>query len=90
MLQNFCEFSPDYQSQLRLLKDPLNLHMSERVIQFPFALPVADEKTEEELARIAEKRKEQGRKLQEMAARSRQEKVFWGDNSKRSSKKSAG
>ena len=76
MLQTFCEFSPDYQSKLRLLKDPLNLHLFERVIQFPFAQPVAEEKTEEDLARIAEKRKEQGRKLQEIAARSRQEKVF--------------
>ena len=34
-----------------------------------------EEKTEEELTRIAEKRKEQGKKLQEMAAKSRMEKV---------------
>ena len=34
-----------------------------------------EEKTEEELARIAERRREQGRKLQEIAAKSRLEKV---------------
>jgi actin-related protein 5 len=45
------------------------------VVQFPFTLPVVEEKTEEELARIAEKRKEQGKKLQEMAAEKRREKV---------------
>lgn len=75
ILQNFCEFSPDYPALLRTLKDPLNLRASERVIQFPFVLPTVEEKTEEELAKIAEKRKEQGKKLQEMAAEKRKEKV---------------
>ena len=75
VLQNFCEFSPDYPALLRTLKDPLNLRTSERVVQFPFALPVVEEKTEEELAKIAEKRREQGKKLQEMAAEKRKEKV---------------
>lgn len=75
MLQTFCEFSPDYPSNLRNMKDPLNIRLSERIIQFPFAQPIIDDKTEEEVARLAEKRKEQGRKLQEIAARSRQEKV---------------
>jgi len=76
MLQNLCEFSTDYQSHLRTLGDPTNLHKAQRIVQFPFALPILEEKTEEELAKIAEKRKEQGRKLQEMAAKTRMEKVF--------------
>lgn len=46
-----------------------------RVIQFPFTVQAAEEKTEDELARIAERRKEQGKKLQEIAARNRTEKV---------------
>ena len=75
MLQNYCEFSPDYTALLRKLKDPLSLRATERIIQFPYTLPATEEKTEEELARIAERRKEQGRKLQEIAAKSRQEKV---------------
>ena len=75
MLQNFCEFAPDYMALLRTLKEPSNLRAAERIIQFPFAQPIFEEKTEEELARLAEKRKEQGRKLQEIAAKARQEKV---------------
>ena len=75
MLHNFCEFSTDYPGLLRKLKDPLNMISSARVIQFPFTIQIAEEKTEEELARIAERKKEQGRKLQEMAAKSRLEKV---------------
>ncbi|CAL1697345.1 unnamed protein product [Somion occarium] len=75
MLQNFCEFAIDYPALLRELKDPLKLRASERIVQFPFILPVIEEKTEEELARIAERKKEQGRKLQEIAAKSRMEKL---------------
>ena len=75
MLHNFCDFATDYQILLRTLKDPLQLRAYEKIIQFPFAVPITEEKTEEELARIAEKRKEQGRKLQELAAKSRMEKV---------------
>lgn len=75
MFHNFCEFATDYPSTLRSLKIPVNMRASERIVQFPFALPVVEEKTEEEIARIAEKRKEQGKKLQEMAAKNRMEKV---------------
>ncbi|KAJ2926874.1 hypothetical protein H1R20_g10203, partial [Candolleomyces eurysporus] len=80
MLRTFCEFAPDYPSLLKSLKDPLNLRASEQIIQFPYVLPVQEEKTEEELARIAEKRKEQGKKLQEMAAKNRQEKLVQKEN----------
>ncbi|PFH50709.1 hypothetical protein AMATHDRAFT_75400 [Amanita thiersii Skay4041] len=76
MLHKFCDFALDYQAQLRTLKDPLQLRASERIIQFPFSVVVTEEKTGEELARIAEKRKEQGRKLQEMAAKTRTEKLL--------------
>ncbi|KAL6305640.1 actin-like protein Arp5p [Sparassis latifolia] len=75
MLHNFCEFATDYPAVLRGLNDPLNLRESERIIQFPFTLPVVEEKTEEELARVAERKREQGRKLQEIAAKARQEKL---------------
>ncbi|KAF8919432.1 actin-like ATPase domain-containing protein [Mucidula mucida] len=80
MLQKFCDVSPDYQTLLRTLKDPLKLKSSGVIIQFPYTLPTAEEKTEEELARIAEKRKEQGRKLQELAAKTRLEKLVQKEN----------
>ena len=68
--------SPDYTALLRNLCDPLQLRAVERIIQFPFVLPVADERTEEEITRAAEKRREQGKKLQEMAAKARLDKVL--------------
>ncbi|KAF8060887.1 chromatin remodeling complex subunit [Lyophyllum atratum] len=80
MLHNFCEFATDYSSVLRKLRDPLQMRSIERIIQFPFVLPVYEEKTEEELTRISEKRKEQGRKLQELAAKTRMEKLLQKEN----------
>jgi actin-related protein 5 len=68
--------SPDYTALLRSLRDPLQLRAVERTIQFPYVLPAADERTEEEIARAAEKRREQGKKLQEIAAKARLEKVL--------------
>jgi actin-related protein 5 len=82
MLQTHCSFAvPSYHSLLSSLKQPSTLTASTRIIQFPFTTLVQEEKTDEELARIAEKRKEQGRKLQEISAAKRIEKVecaaFW-------------
>jgi actin-related protein 5 len=68
--------SPDYTALLRRLRDPRQLRAVEHVIQFPFVLPAADERTVEEIARAAEKRREQGKKLQEMAAKARLDKVL--------------
>lgn len=75
MLHKFCEMSPDYTALLRRLRDPLQLRAMERIVQFPFILPAIDERTEEEIARAAEKRREQGKKLQEMAAKARIDKL---------------
>ena len=79
MLQNFCEFSGDYPALLRSLSDPTTLSRSGKIVQFPFSQPAVDEKTEEEQARLAERRKEQGKRLQEMAAKARIEKVSTSD-----------
>lgn len=75
MLHNVCEFATDYKEQLRALKDPLKLRESDRIIQFPFTIPESNEKKEEELAKLSERRKEQGKKLQQIAAQKRVEKV---------------
>ncbi|KAG5636547.1 hypothetical protein H0H81_007677 [Sphagnurus paluster] len=80
MLHSFCEFATDYTATLRYLKDPLQMRAQERIVLFPFVLPAYEEKTEEELSRIAEKRKEQGRKLQELAAKTRMEKLVRKEN----------
>ncbi|KAG8952028.1 Nuclear actin-protein involved in chromatin remodeling [Tulasnella sp. 424] len=61
LYQTFSEFSLDYKETLRQLNDPDA--QAEKI------------KTEEELAALAEKRKESGRRLQEEAARRRAEKL---------------
>ncbi|KAJ7582599.1 chromatin remodeling complex subunit [Mycena floridula] len=75
MLQEFCSFAEDYPALIKTLRDPLNLRAAQRIVQFPFSLPTGEEKTQEELDRMLEKRKEQGRKLQEMAAKMREDKL---------------
>jgi actin-related protein 5 len=71
LLRTQCSFSPSYSALLKSLKTPANLLADTTIIQFPYALPVTEEKTEEELARIAERRREQGKRLQQMAAEMR-------------------
>jgi actin-related protein 5 len=68
--------SPDYMALLRRRRDPLQLRAGERIIRFPFVLAAADERTDEGIARVAEERHEQGKMLQEMAAKRRIEKVL--------------
>ncbi|KAG8869755.1 Nuclear actin-protein involved in chromatin remodeling [Serendipita sp. 405] len=73
MLRTFCEFSPNYLETLRELGTPEGMRRHNRIIQFPFVAP--EEKTQEELARQAERKKEAGRRLQEMAIAKRKEKM---------------
>ncbi|KIY64588.1 chromatin remodeling complex subunit [Cylindrobasidium torrendii FP15055 ss-10] len=75
ILQNHCDVASDYPALLRSLADPPTLKSSNVIVQFPYVPAAVDERSEEQLAKLAEKRKEQGRKLQEMAARNRIEKL---------------
>ncbi|KAF7310394.1 hypothetical protein HMN09_00581400 [Mycena chlorophos] len=76
MLHNFCEFAVDYPAHIRSLNSISVLQGADRIVQFPYALHLAEEKSPEELERIAERRREQGKKLQEMAAKMRTEKLL--------------
>lgn len=80
MLKNVCSFTPDYLAHLRSISTPDALRASECIIQFPFAPTPLEEKTEEELAKTAERRKEQGKKLQEIAAKNRAEQLQRKEN----------
>ncbi|KAF9580555.1 Nuclear actin-protein involved in chromatin remodeling, partial [Lunasporangiospora selenospora] len=66
----------DYLSELASYEDPDVFKTKDKVIQFQFVAPVVEEKTEEEQARLAAKRREQGRRLQEQAAKARLEKLI--------------
>ncbi|KAG8690577.1 Nuclear actin-protein involved in chromatin remodeling [Ceratobasidium sp. 423] len=75
MLHKLCEVAPDYNEKLRELADPEKMQQADRIVQFPFVAPNETEKTEEELARQAERKREAGRRLQEMAVQKRLEKL---------------
>ncbi|KAF8605000.1 actin-like protein Arp5p [Ceratobasidium sp. AG-I] len=80
ILHNICEVAPDFTEKLRELSNPEKMLEADRVVQFPFVSPVETEKSEEELARQAEKRREAGRRLQEMAIQKRLEKLIQKEN----------
>ncbi|KAG0017311.1 Nuclear actin-protein involved in chromatin remodeling [Entomortierella chlamydospora] len=76
LLINHTYVAHDYLAELASYEDPKIFQSKDRVIQFPFVAPVVEEKSEEEQARLAAKRKEQGRRLQEQAAKARLEKLI--------------
>ncbi|WVR03473.1 hypothetical protein IAU60_000464 [Kwoniella sp. DSM 27419] len=75
MFRETCYFSSDYEEEIHSLADPAKLSEITRIVQFPYNLPEVNEKSEAELAAAAERRREQGKRLQEMQARQRAEKL---------------
>ena len=76
-IRQYCYLSNDYVPELSGYLDWSGLE-EERdiIIQYPFTEQVVVEKSAEELARIAERKKESGRRLQEQAAKMRLEKLM--------------
>ncbi|RVD85314.1 uncharacterized protein DFL_003639 [Arthrobotrys flagrans] len=75
LVQEHCYVSQDYKAEMSGYLEMGSLDERDRAIQFPFVEIVKEQKSEEELARIAERRKESGRRLQEQAAKMRLEKL---------------
>lgn len=75
LVREHCYISKDYESELSGFLDWTGLEDRDHVVQWPFTEQVVAPKSEEELARAAEKRKESGRRLQEQAAKMRLEKL---------------
>lgn len=76
MIRDHCYISKSYDDELRSYLDWTGLEDRDVVIQYPFTEEVIITKSEEELARIAERKKESGRRLQEQAAKMRLEKLI--------------
>lgn len=76
MIQDHCYLSQNYDEELSKLLDWTGLEDRDVVIQYPYTEEVIIQKSEEELARQAEKRREGGRRLQEQAAKMRLEKLI--------------
>lgn len=75
MVRETCYFAGDYDQEIRDLGDPAKMTAATKVVQFPYAVSEVAEKTEAELAAALERRREQGKRLQEMQSRQRLEKV---------------
>lgn len=76
MIRDHCYVSKDYDEEINGYLDWTGLEDRDIVIQYPYTEEVVVQKTQEELARIAERKKESGRRLQEQAAKMRLEKLM--------------
>lgn len=76
MVRDFCYVSKDYDQEIAGFMDWTGLEDRERIVQYPYTEEVVVQKSEEELARIAERKKESGRRLQEQAAKMRLERLM--------------
>jgi actin-related protein 5 len=76
MLQDYSYVSQHYDDELKDYLDWTGLEDRDIVIQYPYTEQVIIQKSEEELARIAERKKESGRRLQAQAAKMRLEKLM--------------
>ncbi|KAI5306841.1 Nuclear actin-protein involved in chromatin remodeling [Ascosphaera pollenicola] len=76
MVRDHCYVSRNYDEELGDCLNWEGLEERDRVIQYPYTEPVIVEKSAEELARIAERKRESGRRLQEQAAKMRLEKLL--------------
>ncbi|KAI8635289.1 putative chromatin remodeling complex subunit [Xylariaceae sp. FL1651] len=76
MLRDHCYVSKAYDDEIRSYLDWTGLEDRDIVIQYPFTEEIIIQKSEEELARVAERKKESGRRLQEQAAKMRLEKLM--------------
>jgi actin-related protein 5 len=75
LVREHCRVSQDYEEELSHCLDWTGLEDRSRIVQFPYTEAVVIQKSEQELAVAAEKRKESGRRLQAQAAKMRLEKL---------------
>ncbi|KAH3680013.1 hypothetical protein WICPIJ_008446, partial [Wickerhamomyces pijperi] len=75
LIKDFCYVSKDYETELAKALDLNYLETFDITVEAPFTEVEKTQKSEEELARQAEKRKESGRRLQEQAQQKRLEKL---------------
>lgn len=75
MLREHCYISQQFDNDMKTFLDWTGLENRDHVIQYPFTEHFVAEKSEEELARIAERKRQGGIRLQEQAAKMRLEKL---------------
>lgn len=80
MLENLCYVSSDYDADIRSFGLPENLAKVDKVVQLPYVPPERQEKSQEELDRIAERKRIAGQRLIEQTRQMRQEKAEQNEN----------
>ena len=76
-IKQYCHLSLDYKGEVAGYLEWTGLETDrDIIIEYPYTEHVVQEKSAEDLARIAERKKESGRRLQEQAARMRLEKLI--------------
>lgn len=75
IVRDHCYISQDYDGEMVRMLEWTGLEDRDHVVQLPFQEKEVVQKTEEEIRRAEEKRKEGGRRLQEQAAKMRLEKL---------------
>lgn len=75
MIREHCYIARDYDKELSGYLAWTGLEERNHIIQYPFTEHAVIEKSQEELDRIAERKREGGRRLQEQAAKMRLEKL---------------
>ena len=76
MVREHCYVSYNFDDEVNHYLDWDGLDVRDHLIQYPFTEHLAAEKSEEELARIAERKRQGGIRLQEQAAKMRLEKLM--------------
>ena len=76
LLQQHCHVSSDYDREMVQMLDWSGLEDRDHIVQLPFQEKEVVQKTEEEIKRAEEKRREGGRRLQEQAAKMRLDKLI--------------
>ena len=89
MYRETCYFSSDYEEEIRSLGNPTVMAKMTKVVQFPYTQPVSMplrmlllrtqdvvDRSEAEVAAAADRRREQGKRLQDMQTKQRAEKVI--------------
>ena len=75
MIPAHCYISQNYEQEISTYLEKDTLAEKDRIIQFPYQEYIQNVKTEEELARQTERKREAGRRLQELASVKRAEKM---------------
>ncbi|WFD34556.1 Nuclear actin-protein involved in chromatin remodeling [Malassezia cuniculi] len=80
MMAELCYTSADYESEIVSFGDPARLAAADRVVQLPYTAPERHEKTQEELDRIAERKKAASQRLVEQTRLMREERAQQKEN----------